>query len=193
MGPQRTRTGWSRRRKGTKPYSTRSLRAATMESGTRRGDPLNGCARLTCVAVKGGKEGGTHHPAACAHSAQQGNRGGPRIKQRGTPPRSQDQDEEPPPPPQQRAQPSRGQKGEGARPRASTTCSPRTKEGGTPPERQHALTSARHASKGQGGGPQTRRPRRGHLQSSVRYQRTACKEGGGGKPRRGGGQGRGTS
>ena len=77
MGPQRTRTGRSRRRRGTKPFSARSLLAATTESGMRRGDPLNGRACLTRAAAKVGKEGGDPPPRSARPRRAAGERGGP--------------------------------------------------------------------------------------------------------------------
>ena len=60
----------NQRRRGTKPSSARSLHKKPTDPRTRRGEPLNGRVCLTCEAAKVGKEGGTPHPAARAHSLQ---------------------------------------------------------------------------------------------------------------------------
>ena len=62
--------------RGTKPCRVHSLHNSTTESGPRQGYPLNGRARLTHAATKGGKERGTHHPAVRAHDVQRGERDG---------------------------------------------------------------------------------------------------------------------
>ena len=77
MGPQGTRKGRIRRRRGTKPCSARSLREETTEARTRQGDPPNGCAHLTSAFAKGGKEGGDPPTSSVRtpHTAEA--RGGP--------------------------------------------------------------------------------------------------------------------
>ena len=67
IGPQRTRTRRSRRRRrGKKPSSTRSPHVARVKPETRRGGFLNVLAHLTCAAAKGGTEevGGTQQCTA---------------------------------------------------------------------------------------------------------------------------------
>ena len=76
MGPRNEEKEQRRWRSGTKPNSACSLRRNLMEDKTRRGDPPNCRARLTCAAPEGKEGGGGPQPNSmrpwCAAGAQGG-------------------------------------------------------------------------------------------------------------------------
>ena len=84
MGPWRTKEDQRRRRRGTKPHSTRSLRMNPTEEKPRQGPPPKRSPALNACGCQGGVGG----PPTQQHAptAQSGGTGGPQTQQRGTPP-----------------------------------------------------------------------------------------------------------